>query len=375
MRRQNDNSKAFFALLRAGLWENSAPPSSYLIDYNHLDIDWDEVHRLASEQSALGLVLAGLDSQTLKQGPPTEQLLEWIVEIQMVEQQNQAMNNFLGELLSRLRESGINAVLVKGQGVAQCYERPMWRLSGDVDLLLDEDNYHKAKALMAKMASYIEPERARAKHIGYCVDQWMVELHAPSPESLKRPIYRVMMDVWDGVFNRGNVRVWNNGGVEVFLPSPDNDIIIIFTHLLGHFCFGGIGLRQICDLCRLLWVYREEIDHKLLRKRLEGMGLMTEWKVFASLMVNWLGMPEQAMPFYSDLACYKRKANRVCKRILLSGDLGVNVDSSYRTRKPKWKSNLITFKRRTAEFFCLMRLFPMDAPRFFCNYLVQKVKK
>lgn len=377
--------KTLFALVRAGLWEH-VDSSSKFQDSSHetcnlkletLDraIDWEEVYRLATEQSILGLVLAGIAFLPEDQRPPKIRLLQWIGEIQILEQQNQAMNSFIRELVEDLRKEEIYALLVKGQGIAQCYERPMWRASGDVDLLLNEDNYEKAKVFMAKIASSVEPERVIAKHIGYTVDSWTVELHAPAPESLKKPIYKVMKDVWRSIFNMGNVRVWDNDGVSVFIPSPDNDIIIVFTHLFGHFCFGGIGLKQLCDLCRLLWVYRKKIDHKLLENRLKKMGLMTEWKVFASLMVNWLGMPKEALPFYSDSACYKRKASRACARILRSGNLGVNVDDSYRSRQPQWKANLITFWRRTGEFFGLLSLFPLDAPRFFWNYLAQKVKK
>lgn len=272
-------------------------------------------------------------------------------------------------------KEGIYTLLVKGQGVAQCYERPMWRASGDVDFLLSSDNYEKAKEILSTMASHVGTENSVKKHLGMTIDTWIVELHGTMHTELSKRVKRGIDEVQDDLFYKGNVRSWMNDNTVIFLPNPDNDIIIVFTHFLDHFCFGGIGLRQICDLCRLLWVYRDEIDQNLLEKRLKQMGLMTEWRVFASLMVNWLGMPEEAMPFYSDSACYKRKANRACARILHSGNLGVNVDDSYHYRQPKWKANLITFWRRTGEFFGLLSLFPLDAPRFFWNYLVQKVQK
>lgn len=31
------------------------------------------------------------------------------------------MNAFVAELIGRLKDAGINALLVKGQGIAQCY--------------------------------------------------------------------------------------------------------------------------------------------------------------------------------------------------------------------------------------------------------------
>lgn len=40
------------------------------------------------------------------------------------------MNYFIGVLTDKIKEADIGAVLMKGQGVAQCYERPLWRVAG-----------------------------------------------------------------------------------------------------------------------------------------------------------------------------------------------------------------------------------------------------
>lgn len=81
----------------------------------------------------LGLVLAGLERSDVK--PPKPVLLQWIGEVQMLEQRNQAMNYFIGVVVEKMREAGIETLLLKGQGVAQCYVRPLWRSCGDVDFL------------------------------------------------------------------------------------------------------------------------------------------------------------------------------------------------------------------------------------------------
>ena len=127
------NKNAFLGLVRAGLWDNGNP--DIRIDGTP---DWQEVYRLATEQSVLGLVLAGLECSAVK--PPQMLLLQWIGEVQMIEQRNKEMNAFVAELIERLRKNDIYALLVKGQGVAQCYEKPLWRCSGDIDLLLSNDN-------------------------------------------------------------------------------------------------------------------------------------------------------------------------------------------------------------------------------------------
>ena len=150
-RGQLEKFDSFFTLIKAGLWENEFRLSPYD------KIDWQVVYQLAQEQSVLGLVLAGVEHCDIK--PPQDLLLEWIGEVQMTEQQNKAMNEFIAVLIEKLRSIGVYALLVKGQGIAQCYERPLWRLSGDVDLLLSHDNYRKSKQWFDDIGVVIEEEK------------------------------------------------------------------------------------------------------------------------------------------------------------------------------------------------------------------------
>ena len=140
----------------------------------------------------------------------------------------------------------------------------------------------------------------------------------------------------------------------------DSDGIFIFTHILKHFFNGGIGLRQICDWRRLLWTYKDSMNCRLLESRIRMMGLMTEWKTFAFLAVNTLGMPEQAMPFYSSKTRWKRKADQLMTVILKTGNFGHNVDRSYINEAGLAKRKLITACRGTVHSFSLVTIFPKD---------------
>ena len=104
------------------------------------------------------------------------------------------------------------------------------------------------------------------------------------------------------------------------------------------------------------------------------MELMTEWKAFAALAVEWLGMPVEAMPFYSTDGKWKRKAGRICHLILKVGNFGQNLDNSYRTKYPWLVEKVITFHRRLIEFAHLTTLFPKNAPKFFVTYVNRRVR-
>lgn len=75
------------------------------------------------------------------------------------------MNKFIAEMVDKMRVVGIYTLLVKGQGIAQCYERPLWRVSGDVDLLLSEENYQKAKEYLVPLSTFQKSEGRYSKHL------------------------------------------------------------------------------------------------------------------------------------------------------------------------------------------------------------------
>lgn len=359
---RNNNIEAFFALLRAGLWEQSVRLSDYE------PIDFAAVYDIAEEQSVAGLIAAGLehveDRSLLKQ-----EALPFMKKVISLENRNISMNQFIGELVRKMQNSGINSLLVKGQGVAQCYERPQWRSSGDIDFFLDEKDYEKAKNLLLPMSSSSEPEGLYSKHLGMTIDSWVVELHGSLRCGLSACIDRVLDSVQEDTFDKRDVRLWQNGNMAISLPGQDNDAIFIFTHILKHFYKGGIGLRQICDWCRLLWTFRDSLNVGLLEKRVRDMRLMSEWKAFGAYAVKYLGMPVESMPLYSSDAKWVRKAGRIQNFILKVGNFGHNRDMSYYKRTSFLLRKTISLCRRIDDICRHTLIFPMDSLRFFPGIL------
>lgn len=365
--KKSKTEQAFFALVRAGLWEKEVR----LVPYG--EIDFAEVLRLSEEQSVVGLVAAGIE-HVVDVKPQKNDVLQFIGRTVQLEQRNQAMNDFIKVLMDKMCAAGIYTVLVKGQGVAQCYERPLWRACGEVDLFFDTDNYERAKGFLTPLATEVEPEEKRKKHLAMTIDKWLVEVHGLMPTEISERINAGVDRVQSDIFENGGIRVWKNDGVDVYLPSPDNDIIIVFTHFLQHFFVGGVGLRQICDWCRLLWTYKDSLDRGQLERRLKKMGIVSEWKAFGTFAVEWLGMPVEAMPLYSRGALWQRESHRICRVVMEAGNFRHNKDNSYRSKYPKLVEKSITFFHRLGEYGRLFTIFPLDAPRFFVTYVGRRTK-
>ena len=239
----------FYALLQAGLWEKDVQ----LLQYGR--IDFKEVIQLAEEQSVVGLVTAGLE-HVIDTKVPHESLVPFIGRTLHIEQKNKAMNDFIAKLINLLNKNGIKALLVKGQGVAQCYDRPLWRICGDVDLLLDAENYEKAKELLIPLASSVDEENSYNKHIATTIKGWSVELHGRMPFQMSKNVEHEIDNIITDSLSNGCVKIWENNDTEVLLPANYNHLILVFTHFLGHFFIEGVGLRQICDWCRMVCAYR-----------------------------------------------------------------------------------------------------------------------
>ena len=353
---KNDIQQAFFALVRGGLWEKEVRLSQFG------EVDYEEMMCLAEEQSAVGLVTAGLEHvKDVK--VPKEELLQFVGQSLQIEQRNEAMNAFVEDLYGRMQKNGLYSILMKGQGIAQCYERPLWRTAGDIDLLLNGDSYEQAKKWFRTFSQVDEDENVFRKRLNLNVDSWDVELHGTMRGELGGRIDRLIDEVQKDVFYGGDVRSWHNGKTTVFLPSANGDVIFVFTHILQHFFRGGIGLRQICDWCRLMWTYKDSLNHELLESRIKRMGVMSEWRAFSAFAVDYLGMPIDSMPLYSSDKRWSRKADWICSYIMAVGNFGHNRDMSYKSQSPFFKRMMISLKYRTSDFAKQVMVFPLDAVR------------
>lgn len=362
---KNKNNNVFLAFVRAGLWEIGAQQLSFE------EIDYSEVMSKARVQSVVGLVAAGLEHvEDFKETQPD--VLEMVGQALLIEKRNIEVNTFIPKIVKRLKKDGIDALLVKGQGVAQCYHRPLWRASGDVDLLFDDDNYVKAKKVLLPISYDIAKEDLKKKHLAFKIMGVNVELHGKMSFALSRRVDMELDAVLNNCLKEGGVSTWRVDETDVLIPNPDNHVVLIFTHFLHHFFIEGVGLRQVCDWCRILWRYREDLDLRLLEQRLQTMGLMSEWRVFAALAVDALGMPVEAMPFYDPR--YGAKGERALGRILECGNFGHNRDLSYHRKYSGLRYLVVAFWRRFWDFMSVIPVFPLDAHRFFWGYVLGKVR-
>lgn len=363
----NNNTQAFFALVKAGLWEQNVRLSGFDI------IDFGEVLNFAEEQSVVGLVAAGLE-HVVDIKVPKEDLLQFVGQTLQLEQQNLSMNHFIGLILEKLKSFGVESVLIKGQGIAQCYERPLWRASGDVDLLLNKDNYEKGKLYLKNLSETKPEEYSFNKEYSTTIDGWSLELHGSLRSGLSSSFNKGVDAVQKEICNNHHVRYWDVEGVSVPLPAENEDVIVVFTHYIKHFYKGGLGIRQICDWCRLLWTYRETIDISMLKTRLSQLNLLTEWKAFSAFAVEYLGMPVSAMPLYCSEKKWSRKAEKISRFLMEVGNFGHNVENGTYMKFPFIIRKTISMGKRVNALLQHSKIFPTKTLLYLPHVLLTGLK-
>lgn len=403
--------RAFFELLRAGLWGRGG----IQIDG---PVDWKMLYKLAMEQTVAGYVAAGLElyiAETEKSAAAAVRMTQQdtdksgstapasksenkykdnaamaamnkitsdkAVRIAVPDSVRKAfnavklatgmtnfrMNDFLAKLTKELNEAGIEQLLLKGQGVAQNYLHPEIRQAGDIDLLLQGGDYDKARALLEPKADKLEKEGIENKHLGMHFGNIEVELHGTINSGFGKKINAYLAGKQNRLFAEKKFRYWRYNDVYIALPSADFDALFIFTHFLQHFYHGGLGLRQICDWAMHLHKNNKDIDRSQLQSDIQALGLIREWQTFGCFAIKYLGLPEDEMPMFNNK--YYRNSDKIRDFLFASGNFGRSKGRKDYSHNPYLVRKLKSLYFKGGDILGFFLIFPKNTIRFFFTFL------
>ena len=277
-------SNVFFEIIRVALATQddlSCTPSAK---------EWKLLYDMAGRQALLGVCFAGVqqlrkkESESVRNIPQTL-FMQWLGVAVHIEQRNELMDRLSADMWMRLSKAGLNAALLKGQGIALLYgELAGLRQSGDIDMWV--------RGGFDRVNDYIQctcPSDDFAYHrFHYDIyRETEVELHF-------RPT--LMRDLWS---NR-KLQKWcadcsyfvlTEKGFAV--PPVGFNRVFVLTHIYRHFLFEGVGLRQVMDYFFVLKAdkaneqEKEETMHVLADLRMKRFAGAVMW-----VLHERLGLPK-----------------------------------------------------------------------------------
>ncbi len=286
----NLTRNAFFSLLRSGLWNVSANKEYFPLSNSQ----WLEIFQLARKQTVEGIVHDGIMTLPVEFFPAKDLIYKWTVAVDAIERQNRLMDQRINELVSFFSQKGLKVYLLKGQGVAHCYNQPNHRICGDIDFYFsNHKEYSLANALIEQQGIKIK------KSPGFCSEYvWkdiqvehhkrFIDIH--NPFTLNR-IHGLLKSELD---NSIKIKI---AGQEVFTPSPLMTNLVVNTHILKHSLSFGIGLRQLCDSAKACYTYSQNIDGQRIEKLYKEIGMIRWMHVLNKILTDYLGLDPKYLPF------------------------------------------------------------------------------
>ena len=170
-------------------------------------------------------------------------------------------------LLDGLQARGLHPAVLKGIVCRSLYPEPEQRASVDEDLLVEPEDYPRYhEALLALGLQPADPGAVApdADEISYRDDKrgLFIELHM-SPFPRDSEAYGDCADLFDGALDR--VSRLCCYGRELSSLSATDHMLYLLCHAYKHMLHGGVGIRQICDICLFARRYGTSIDWNRVR--------------------------------------------------------------------------------------------------------------
>ena len=269
---QAKSVKAHLDFLRYSLNEDSPVPDSVS------DIDWDELLLFGRKQAIAGVLYHGLARMgDSAHKPSSATILKWYATYAAIKKANMQVYRDASALTTGLyRDFLVKSCVLKGQGNALMYPDPYMRTSGDIDIWCQIRPEASADAgqtdVQTQRKHYfwtVDPEIAKLikiarrqdnkgeigyHHIELNVMKTPVELHF-FPSFMGNIVHEKRLRRWfddhkDEQFR--NMAQLPDGLGIICIPTNSFNVVFQLSHLMHHFFFEGIGLRQMIDYYYLL---------------------------------------------------------------------------------------------------------------------------
>ncbi len=147
------------------------------------------------------------------------------------------------EILEKLRKNNVKCVILKGCSVSMNYNDPMYRILGDIDILVDESDYERAIHIFLDGKPHDPQKDKHEFHYGLEYKGYTIEIHkyvtiySSENSNLKNVLTNILDDIQTGKLDIYKFPVLNN----------KYQAICLLLHLKRHLLRNNTNLRMLID--------------------------------------------------------------------------------------------------------------------------------
>ncbi len=222
-----------------------------------------------------------------------------------------------------MNDADIPCTILKGFASSLYYMDPLMRSMGDVDFLVDTDDFERAADVL-KNNGYESADKKHDVHDVYFGKVCRCEMHF-QPSGIPRGKAGVKIRKYLSDLLPCSKKVQTELG-EVIVPSTFHHGLIILLHMCHHLTGDGLGLRHLCDWAVYINSIGENEFLKMFEKILKDIGLWEFAKTMTLISCKYLGCPQMKWAMDAD----QRLADYILIDIIIGGNFGQkNADRSH----------------------------------------------
>ncbi len=243
-------------------------------------VSFERVFEIAKKQRVVSLALAGLeesliDDDVLKQKVEHEDnVAVWLHSRQEIERDL---------LYEAFEDSGIRFMPLKGLVIKEIYPESYARTMSDFDILVDEENVLRVKAMMEELG-YTTVEFGLEHHDIYKKGKGIcVEIHRDLMPDEGEHLYTGFDNAWDEKLTckDGQYKM-------LYRQNIDEFYIFMIAHAAKHFFLSGFGIRLVLDIGVYRKKYKDELDVNYIDKRLKALKIGRFARILELLADVWM---------------------------------------------------------------------------------------
>lgn len=194
------------------------------------------------------------------------------------------------EIMDLFEEEGISSVVLKGSAAAIYYPRPEYRCMGDIDIIVDKEDYDKAFACLCDNG-YIHDKGSgmyKRHESFYSSEGTEVELHRYFSDRFESDKEKILDEyILSAVYKREQKEL--NDFSFYMLPPLENGLVLL-VHIAHHLST-GLGLRQILDWMAYVETHLDDVFWKeQFCEAAEKVGLKALAETTTLLCKEYLGL-------------------------------------------------------------------------------------
>lgn len=263
-------------------------------------VHWQSVCSLSSAQNVTPLLACALLHSPELSCP--DALRDYLLSAMRTESTtNMIRRQRLLGLLSELSAAGIQAKILKGYGVADCYRYPESRSSVDTDLLIPLHQEADTIRFFQKHGFRVDP-RASTSHHTVCQHPryGMIELHVSLYSELIRDVWFQNLEETAKPQDPFLTLETPEGTFQTL--GHTDQLIFLSLHMVKHFILEALTLRMMLDIALYFSRHRSRIDADRYWNIMEKLSYRKLIGSILQIMVQYGGFRQEDFPGFSPVS-------------------------------------------------------------------------